>query len=95
MKSAVEMKIHGIKCDDCDFVDEQVNVEGYESYLNKPCPKCGANLLTEADFNNVKALMAIFNAANNIFPEREEDEEIVKMSVEMNGTGDMNFNLKK
>ena len=45
----------GIKCDapGCDYYDDSAEMEDYPLYLNKPCPKCGANLLTEADMKTV------------------------------------------
>lgn len=93
MKDALELDIHGIKCDACDYRDDEVKVEDYDKWLNKPCPKCGANLLTEADYNNVKMLIAITNSFNGIFPQREDDEEVSTMSIEMNGTGDINLEV--
>jgi len=44
-----------IQCDNtmCDYhiINETKNPnENIEQYLNKPCPKCGENLLTEEDY---------------------------------------------
>lgn len=51
-RDAVEVYVRGIKCDNstCGFKDDTVKFEEYEQWLNKPCPKCGANLLTEEDY---------------------------------------------
>lgn len=95
MKDALELNIYGIKCDVCDFKDETVKVEEYEQWLNKPCPKCGANLLTEADFNNVKMLMEFTKMANAILPKRDENEEVKKISIKLNGTGEMKFEVEE
>lgn len=45
------ISVTGIKCDceTCDFKDDSVIINDYEDYLDKPCPKCGENLLTEED----------------------------------------------
>jgi hypothetical protein len=50
--------ISGIKCDTpkCEWKDMSVKREEYPAYLNKPCPDCGGNLLTEADYNFILAL---------------------------------------
>lgn len=50
--------IRGIKCDnhECDFIDVDVTYKDYSQYLNKPCPKCGENLLTDHDYNLCKRL---------------------------------------
>lgn len=47
-ETGIEHQISGIQCDneDCDFVDDTASFEEYEKWLNKPCPKCGYNLLT-------------------------------------------------
>ena len=95
MNNALELNIYGIKCDACDYRNSNVKVEEYEKWLNKHCPKCGANLLTEEDFNNVKMLMSFTEEINKILPKRKDDDEIVSMSIEMNGTGDMELNIKK
>lgn len=51
----------GIQCDnsDCDYTIS-VNVEDYKDWVNKPCPKCGENLLTQEDFDmNLKVFKTI------------------------------------
>jgi ssDNA-binding Zn-finger/Zn-ribbon topoisomerase 1 len=47
MDKAIEYEIKGLKCDnpECDFVDMNIPFEEYESYVNKPCPKCGHPLI--------------------------------------------------
>lgn len=55
-------EISGIKCDTdwCGWRDDNAKVEDYQSWLNKPCPKCGQNLLTEKDFTAVlNAMLAV------------------------------------
>lgn len=66
MEKALEFNVSGIKCDHCDYKDESVKVEDYKDWLNKPCPKCGANLLTEADYNNVQYLLIAGQMANEM-----------------------------
>ncbi len=58
MKENVEVKIEGLKCDNasCNYRDDSVKREDYEKHINSECPKCGENLLTEADYNNVLIL---------------------------------------
>jgi len=91
MKNALEINIGGIKCDNpnCDFMDMSVKVEDYDKWLNKPCPKCGENLLTDDDYRNVQFLLAMEKIANEIYPKIEDDESIVKATIDMNGTGNI------
>ena len=92
MKNALEINIGGIKCDNpnCDFMDMSVKVEDYDKWLNKPCPKCGENLLTDDDYRNIQFLLGMEELANKIYPKIEDNESIVKATINMNGTGDMN-----
>ncbi len=61
MDKPIEVTGGGIKCDNpkCDYVDESVKMEDYDQWLNKPCPKCGENLLNEEDYFMVKTLLAL------------------------------------
>lgn len=51
---SVECIISGIKCDYCDYRKDDVNFKEYPEYINKECPKCGHNLLTEQDYNKCR-----------------------------------------
>ncbi|APF25246.1 MULTISPECIES: hypothetical protein [Clostridium] len=95
MKDAIELNIKGIKCDnpECDFRDDSVQVADYDKWLNKSCPKCGANLLTQADYDNTKAILEIVKITNSIFPKRKDNEEIVTGKIEMDGTGKIDFTI--
>ena len=94
MEKALELNIKGIKCDVCDYKAEDVKVEDYSEWLNKPCPKCGANLLTQEDFDTTMMLLSMVNHLNEILPPPKQDEEVVTANIEMNGTGSINFNIE-
>lgn len=84
------------KCDNpsCDFRDDTVEFQNYRAWLNKPCPKCGANLLTQKDLNAVKTLIKITNIVNWVLkPFIKFDKNVEKMTftAEMNGTGEVKF----
>lgn len=91
MKKALEMNIKGIKCDNCDYRDEDVKFEDYKEWLNKPCPLCGENLLTKADYDSTLELINLVNFMNSILPAPGPDEQLATMSVEMNGSGKVEF----
>jgi hypothetical protein len=61
MRKPVEIK--GIKCDkpSCDYRDDSVTTSQYKEYIDKPCPKCGSNLLTYADYKTSMILLMIFD----------------------------------
>ena len=85
------LKITGIKCDTpgCDYREDDVPMEDYEEWLDRECPLCGANLLTQDDLNTVKLMSAMVAIANKI--DTPTDEPIVEMKAEMNGTGQVNI----
>ena len=85
------LKIAGIKCDapGCDYREDDVPMEDYEEWLDRECPECGANLLTEADLNTVKMMVAMVSIANKI--DLPEDTPMVEAELEMNGTGAVEF----
>lgn len=54
--------VSGIKCDKpgCNYADAEVKFEDYPNWINKPCPECGENLLTQQDYdfcNNMENLV--------------------------------------
>lgn len=68
MAENIDVQIRGIKCDnpDCDFLDMSVKYEDYDKWLNKPCPKCGANLLTQRDYDICKLSMKLAGLLNKL-----------------------------
>jgi len=92
---AIDIKITGIKCDnpECNF-RQAIKPEEYEQWINRPCPKCGQNLLTLKDYMAIMGLITIVNLINKFIPvseEKHEKHEVMKFHIEMNGTGEMRF----
>ena len=84
------IKFRGIKCDntECDFIDMSVKYEDYNEWLNKPCPDCGANLLTEADFKTCKRVVR-FSKIIGFFVGKKGER--VTIPLKMNGSGKIRF----
>lgn len=104
----IEAQIGGLKCDTatCDYRDDQITVDQYESYVNAPCPKCGASLLTPEDFAVVQHTLLVTEFINSL--SSEELSELINipiedldttetgtLSMELNGTGDVQMTLSK
>lgn len=97
MEKAVEMNVFGIKCDnpECDYQDMTVKYEDYSRLLNKPCPKCGDNLLTQEDLERTETLIHNINMVNKICEKHGlmvnvlPNEPRVVVPVEMDRSGNM------
>ena len=89
MAKAVEAICYGIKCDNpnCDYKDMSVR------YLNKPCPKCGQNLLTKHDYNVAKMVMGLCKLFGRI--EVPDDERRTELEIGLNGTDDVKVDIKE
>ncbi|MCX5884341.1 MAG: hypothetical protein NT096_00250 [Proteobacteria bacterium] len=96
-KNIATFNIAGIKCDaeGCTFRDDTVKMKDYKSWLNKPCPLCGANLLTQADYDTVIALKSFTDLCNT--PVIKQILKVIgndkktKFKVKLNGTGQVKF----
>lgn len=89
MNKAIEEEIKGLKCDKCDYEDMSINVENYHDYVDAPCPDCGANLLTQADYDFVQVLMSLTDKINKACEERgiEDDGTLEEFSIKLDGSG--------
>lgn len=88
-RPAMEASIMGIQCDadGCDYLNKHVTQEDYELWVNAACPECGANLLTEADYELVKTLTAFSEAINELFSPLPKDDPIYELEIKMDGSG--------
>ena len=77
---------------DSDIVDENKEIlsENYKDWLNKPCPKCGENLLTEEDLDNFLKVSAVANLVNSF-----SEEELEKLSELLRDNPNLNSDFLK
>lgn len=68
----IKMIESGLKCDNpnCDWEDRNIIYADYKSWINKPCPKCGENVLTEEDYLRAETVRAVYKFVNSISPEQ-------------------------
>ncbi len=57
----MELEISGIKCDTphCNYRDDSVKFEDYNKWINRPCPICARNLLTQQDYERCNKMHRI------------------------------------
>ena len=70
----IEYTEGGLKCDNpkCDREDNTITFSNYTEWVNKPCPKCGENVLTEEDFKRAEILRSSIDIVNSLSPEELE-----------------------
>ena len=80
---ALEIEISGIKCDNkkCDFVDKSVPFAEYENWVNKPCPKCEHNLLTEKDYNKAKSMVEFVQKISKKLPSLKKGTKLFSLTL--------------
>lgn len=97
MKAAT-VTIKGLRCDapSCGYHQQEPISDKYEEWqkwLNKPCPKCGANLLTQADLDAVKNIFAVADKVNSVLGPIldllpiKEPQKMVAYDLGMDGSG--------
>ena len=77
---------YGIKCDNtkCDYIDLSVKFEEYPKWIDKPCPKCGTNLLTQEQYNEANSAIFQGEMTSEIFGKEFDDllcEELKKEGI--------------
>lgn len=97
MENGITPIIGGLKCDNpsCDYQDDSIKLEQYESQINKPCPECGSPLLTQEDYDLVQNMLAMVDLVNSLPAPAEDSEEKALISFELNGTGNAVMKIKK
>lgn len=78
MESNIDLSSGGLQCDNvnCDFIDHSIPSADYDNWINRPCPKCGENLLTLEDFLNVRLLEKQVAWINSLT--KEQIDELAK-----------------
>ena len=90
MKQAITASVRGIRCDTpgCGYKKPNVTFKQYPKYLNKPCPQCGANLLTQEDVDFIAFLLGLTLVVNNVIgPVEDTGEPRATLRVHMDGSG--------
>ena len=81
------IQFSGIKCDTdgCGYHNPDVKFEQYPEYVNKPCPQCGANLLTQENYDATVIYANMLTTLSN-------NPELMKMAKELEE--EMNWTLE-
>lgn len=63
----MELKISGLKCDYCQYRDDNVKFSEYKKSIDRKCPECGENLLTKEEYDKCIKLDNRVKIFNNIY----------------------------
>ena len=91
MGKIINVQISGIQCDTkgCGYHDDYIHFNDYKSWLNKPCPKCGANLLTKEAHESAKNLIRFAKVVNFLFgwmvPKGQKYNSIITQQYDNHG----------
>jgi hypothetical protein len=90
--------VYNVKCDapGCDYTFVAEKFEDYEVCINRPCPKCGAILLTQADWDAFKHLRKLTKEVNipmeiNKINDKLFDGKKCAIKITSNGSGKLGF----
>ena len=91
------MGMNYLKCDadGCSHVEEIERLE--RELIGKECPSCGANMLTEEDFQHglkVEGMVALMQALGIATDEAGATKDHVKVEINPRG-GELNLKIKK
>ena len=99
----IYIDVVGLKCDapDCDYRNDTAKVQDYAKYLDAPCPKCGAPLLTLADLIAVYSMYDRIHRIN-MFAEKWLPKWLLRLLhnpkkgvAKMNGSGEIKVEWNK
>lgn len=96
----------GIKCDapGCGYRDDTADLSTPREWLDKPCPLCGASLLTQADLDLMERMKANAAELNALLSETLPPELVAQVDadpewdeagakLEMHGDGSLTIHL--
>ena len=81
---AVTVNGGGLKCDTegCDWSDPDISMANYASYVDYACPKCGASVLTQDDYDALQQVLTLIHEVNAIAELLPTDKLIEVMGVD-------------
>ena len=80
----IQLQDHTIQCDNpkCDY-QTIAQIAEFGKWVNKPCPICGENLLTQGDYDRFMIVVKALDIANGLVENMNPDDlgDPVKMTV--------------
>lgn len=93
----IEITQFGLICDNknCDYVDKTVShTDNLELFINKPCPKCGENLLTLEDYKLGIKTRELIDFINKNYSNRDNSSNSKELDKYINAGISCHENIK-
>lgn len=97
MRKAIEVVRTDLKCDAAGCGHVETFDGPAENHIDKPCPRCGASLLTREDYEAMVRAMAAVDLVNELFEipaDAPEHDDGTRLIVNPHA-GDVNITIKR
>lgn len=68
MKDKIQLIESGLKCDniECNWENKTIHHKDYFKHIDRECPKCGENILTQQDYNSAMLFHSVVDMVNGM-----------------------------
>ncbi len=89
MREPTQVNIYGIKCDapGCGYTNMNAEFGNGKKWLNVPCPRCGAPLLTRRDYNAIRIVLWLSRLVNKVFGKVPNNSKLTHVPLTLKGDG--------
>jgi len=90
----IQYELNGLKCDKCDWVDESISLDDLENWVDKPCPECGANVLTSEQLAHLNMILEVADIVNSLDIPKDPNDEEAEMDLLIDSSANIKLNIK-
>ena len=90
----IQFELNGLQCDKCDWKDENIPFDEWEEWLDKPCPECGAVVLTHEQLGQVHMMMEIADVMNQLDIPVDPNDPVVEAQIKIDEDANIKIDIK-
>jgi phage FluMu protein Com len=90
----IQYVLNGLRCDQCNWVDENIPLDDFDKWLDKPCPKCGAIVLTHEQLGHLYMMLEIADVMNQLDIPIDPNEPMAEMNLLIDSSANIKLNIK-
>jgi len=87
-------EINGLQCDECGWEDKTIPLDDFDKWLDKPCPSCGATVITHEQLGHLIMMVEIADVMNQLDIPIDPNDPMVEMNVKIKDTNDIELEIK-